>query len=585
MVSGKVCVPPHAERQTCPPGSGASRRTRADQPDRRKARSMHDVTTQTSCHGYPEDRKRDRARNVCMRGAGDRGGCTRRRPARLSAPGGCAGTMDAVGPAARAEPATTATPWGDASQRPIPPGSLTYSANPATYPRDVAITANWPSCSGGAVVFYSVSPSLPPGLSVDRDTGAITGTPTRVTATASYLVTASNSAGNATAWVSITVSEAGPGDAGSLDAGAYDAGPVDAGSLDAGPYDAGPSDAGSLDAGPYDAGPGDAGSRDAGGLRRRTRRCRSLVCVRWHGGDPDGGRVAGPPGQGDGRADLPRARFDGAAQATVVHFMAPAAKVAGTWHSLGRVLACRESGDVVEVTQDLDGQPAVARLSAPHSRGAPLRGHRLGRLCRPSGRRSPRSPRPTSTSTASARSSTRWTRPGRSCASCTFDNAGDKGDRSYKVAPWFVSTRGYGFHLDSSAESTFDMRAASGRYVVTNHVGTLRFNVVYGPDADRRAAPATPASPAGPCLRRRGRSGPGSPRTSGATGARSATSSRSSASAASPSRRSSSTRPGRSPTTTSPSTSRPEFRPAEPGTSSPRGHALDAERVRRRSPR
>jgi alpha-D-xyloside xylohydrolase len=63
----------------------------------------------------------------------------------------------------------------------------------------------------------------------------------------------------------------------------------------------------------------------------------------------------------------------------------------------------------------------------------------------------------------------------------TFDNPANKGDRSYKVAPWFISIRGYGFHLDSTARSTFDMRAASGRYVVTNHFGTLKFNVVYGP--------------------------------------------------------------------------------------------------------
>ena len=54
----------------------------------------------------------------------------------------------------------------------------------------------------------------------------------------------------------------------------------------------------------------------------------------------------------------------------------------------------------------------------------------------------------------------------------TFDNPGNKGDRSYKVAPWFVSTRGYGFHLDSTARSTFDMRAAAaGRYAITNLSG------------------------------------------------------------------------------------------------------------------
>jgi alpha-D-xyloside xylohydrolase len=64
----------------------------------------------------------------------------------------------------------------------------------------------------------------------------------------------------------------------------------------------------------------------------------------------------------------------------------------------------------------------------------------------------------------------------------TFDDPGTKHDHSYKVAPWFVSTRGYGFHLDSSAESTFDLRASTpDRFVVTNHFPKLAVNLVYGP--------------------------------------------------------------------------------------------------------
>lgn len=64
----------------------------------------------------------------------------------------------------------------------------------------------------------------------------------------------------------------------------------------------------------------------------------------------------------------------------------------------------------------------------------------------------------------------------------TFDDPGTKHDHSYKVAPWFISTRGYGFQLDSSAESTFDLGAgAPGRFVVANQFGTLRLNLVYGP--------------------------------------------------------------------------------------------------------
>ena len=271
---------------------------------------------------------------------------------------------------------------GECVTQTIPPGNLTYSANPATYTKGVAITANRPSSSGGAVVSYSVSPSLPPGLSVDTGTGAITGTPTTVTATASYVITATNSAGDTTAWVSITVTDAGPGDAGSRDAGAYDAGPGDAGSRDAGADDAGPGDAGSRDAGAYDAGPGDAGSRDAGAYDAGPGDAGSRDAGAYDAGPGD----AGPSSACDGTAVIVTAGawqvrlaketgeltfsgpdLDGAAQATVIHFKAPGAKVAGTWHSLGRVLACRESGDAVEVTQDLDGQPAVARLSAPHS--------------------------------------------------------------------------------------------------------------------------------------------------------------------------------------------------------------------------
>lgn len=64
----------------------------------------------------------------------------------------------------------------------------------------------------------------------------------------------------------------------------------------------------------------------------------------------------------------------------------------------------------------------------------------------------------------------------------TDDPPGNKGDKSYKVMPWFISTRGYGFHLDSSAESYFDLRAAaSDRYFIDHLFGTLKFNVVVGP--------------------------------------------------------------------------------------------------------
>lgn len=71
---------------------------------------------------------------------------------------------------------------------------------------------------------------------------------------------------------------------------------------------------------------------------------------------------------------------------------------------------------------------------------------------------------------------------GKRVRTMTDDPPGDKEDRSYKVAPWFISTRGYGLHLDSSAESYFDMRATlADRYMVENNFSSLVFNVVYGP--------------------------------------------------------------------------------------------------------
>ena len=92
----------------------------------------------------------------------------------------------------------------------VAPSSLTYSTNPATYIKGTTITANTPSSSGGAVVSYSVSPSLPTGLSLNTSTGAINGTPTAVTAAGSYTVTATNSGGAATTHLTITVNDAAP---------------------------------------------------------------------------------------------------------------------------------------------------------------------------------------------------------------------------------------------------------------------------------------------------------------------------------------------------------------------------------------
>jgi hypothetical protein len=94
---------------------------------------------------------------------------------------------------------------GESSSPPSAPSNLTYATNPAVYTTGVAITNNTPSSTGGVVVSYSVSPSLPAGLSLSTSTGVISGTPAAITAQATYTVTAANSGGSTTASLVITI--------------------------------------------------------------------------------------------------------------------------------------------------------------------------------------------------------------------------------------------------------------------------------------------------------------------------------------------------------------------------------------------
>ena len=91
----------------------------------------------------------------------------------------------------------------------IAPSALTYSSNPATYRIDQAITLNAPTNSGGAVVSYAVSPALPAGLALSTTTGIISGTPTALSTSANYTITATNTGGSTTAQLNIAVEEGG----------------------------------------------------------------------------------------------------------------------------------------------------------------------------------------------------------------------------------------------------------------------------------------------------------------------------------------------------------------------------------------
>jgi hypothetical protein len=89
--------------------------------------------------------------------------------------------------------------------------AISYST-PAVFTVNTAITTLSPTNTGGKAMSYVVSPALPAGLSLDTNTGLISGTPTIAKAIATYTVTATNSEGSSTFDVVLTVNmkEAAP---------------------------------------------------------------------------------------------------------------------------------------------------------------------------------------------------------------------------------------------------------------------------------------------------------------------------------------------------------------------------------------
>ncbi len=125
------------------------------------------------------------------------------------------GTPTAV--AAQATYAVTATNAGGSggavlmiTVNDIAPSGLTYAVSPATYAVAAAITPNAPSwsSSGGIPTGFALqSGSLPQGLSLDPNTGIISGKPAVQTAQAgqTFTIIANNTGGNTSAMLTITV--------------------------------------------------------------------------------------------------------------------------------------------------------------------------------------------------------------------------------------------------------------------------------------------------------------------------------------------------------------------------------------------
>lgn len=87
---------------------------------------------------------------------------------------------------------------------PPPPSGLSYPLRSLPFILGVSIGTVSPSVTG-SVTSYSISPSLPAGLTINTSTGIISGTPSGTIGATNYTVTASNASGSTNANVTFSV--------------------------------------------------------------------------------------------------------------------------------------------------------------------------------------------------------------------------------------------------------------------------------------------------------------------------------------------------------------------------------------------
>ncbi len=88
--------------------------------------------------------------------------------------------------------------------------SINISPTTITATVGTAITGITITSTGGAVASYGIATTLPDGLTLDTSNDTISGTPTAVSGSTTYAITATNSAGTDTATVAITVNDVAP---------------------------------------------------------------------------------------------------------------------------------------------------------------------------------------------------------------------------------------------------------------------------------------------------------------------------------------------------------------------------------------
>ncbi|HLO65413.1 MAG TPA: putative Ig domain-containing protein [Holophaga sp.] len=103
---------------------------------------------------------------------------------------GCGGAQDGAGPKGN------------------PPSGLVYATAKLSGTVGLPVSPDVPSVTG-TVTLYSVTPSLPSGLSLAPATGVVSGTPTAASPLATYTVKAQNSHGSTTASLAILITAAG----------------------------------------------------------------------------------------------------------------------------------------------------------------------------------------------------------------------------------------------------------------------------------------------------------------------------------------------------------------------------------------
>jgi hypothetical protein len=92
----------------------------------------------------------------------------------------------------------------------ISPYSLSYSPNFLELTKGTSMTPTTSTNLGGTVTSWSISPSLPSGLSFDTANGTISGTPGATSSLTTYTITGTNSGGSGTTTVTIIINDAAP---------------------------------------------------------------------------------------------------------------------------------------------------------------------------------------------------------------------------------------------------------------------------------------------------------------------------------------------------------------------------------------